>query len=80
MHYGDEHFIEVNETFDLEGVSRARLNSLFRNAPRISAFESTPPVTGAASALVKNAPATRNAVPAPTRLKDIGYLLSHVRI
>lgn len=42
MHYGDEHFIEVSETFDLEGLSRARLNSLFRYAPRISAFESTP--------------------------------------
>ena len=42
MHYGDEHFIEVSEAFDLEGLSRARLNALFRNAPRISAFESTP--------------------------------------
>ena len=42
MHYGDEHLIEVSEAFDLEGLSRARLNALFRNAPRISAFESTP--------------------------------------
>ncbi len=42
MHYGDEHFIEVSDTFDLEGLSPARLNSMFRNAARISAFESTP--------------------------------------
>jgi AraC-like DNA-binding protein len=42
MHYGDEHCIEVSESFDLEGLSRARLNALFRNALRISAFESTP--------------------------------------
>ena len=41
MHYGDEHLIEVSGAFDLEGLSRARLNALFRNAPRISAFEST---------------------------------------
>jgi hypothetical protein len=38
-------------------------------------FVPTPPVTGAASALVNNAPATRKAVPAPTRLHDIGCLL-----
>ena len=42
MHYGDEHYLEVDDSFDPETLSRARLGTLFENALRITAFESTP--------------------------------------
>jgi AraC-like DNA-binding protein len=42
MHYGDEHYLEVDDSFDPDNLSRARLGTLFENATRITAFESTP--------------------------------------
>ncbi len=42
MHYGDEHLVEVAHGFDPESLSQAQLAELFREARRISAFESTP--------------------------------------
>jgi AraC-like DNA-binding protein len=42
MRYGDEHFVELSQSFDAQEYSRARLGALFRNAARISAFGSTP--------------------------------------
>ena len=42
MRYGDEYFVELSESLDPDELSRARLATLFRNARRISAFESTP--------------------------------------
>ena len=42
MQYGDEYFIELDQHVDPDELSRARLATLFRNARRVSAFESTP--------------------------------------
>lgn len=42
MRYGDEHFVELGQSFDADKYSRARLGALFRNAARFSAFGSTP--------------------------------------
>lgn len=42
MHYGDEQIVEVGEEFDLAEFSHAQLASLFRDAPRLTAFGSTP--------------------------------------
>ena len=42
MHYGDEYYLEVDDSFDPESLSRARLGALLGNAQRITAFESTP--------------------------------------
>jgi AraC-like DNA-binding protein len=42
MHYGDEHLVEVDPGFDPDELSRARLSALFRNARRVTRFDSTP--------------------------------------
>lgn len=42
MHYGDEHLVEVAHDFDPEALAPQQLEALFRDARRISAFESTP--------------------------------------
>jgi AraC-like DNA-binding protein len=42
MHYGDEHYVEVRQGFDLEALTRAQLAARFRKARRITAFHSTP--------------------------------------
>lgn len=42
MHYGDEQMVEVGEEFDLAELSHAQLGSLFLDAQRLTAFESTP--------------------------------------
>jgi len=42
MHYGDEHFIEVEDGFDPEALTKAQLEALFRKARRITAFATTP--------------------------------------
>jgi AraC-like DNA-binding protein len=42
MRYGDEHFVELGQSFDADEYSRARLGALFLNAARFSAFGSTP--------------------------------------
>lgn len=42
MRYGDEHVVKVGPGFDPDELSRARFGALFRKAPRITAFESTP--------------------------------------
>lgn len=42
MHYGDEYYVEVAQGFDPETLTPDQLDSLFRDARRISAFESTP--------------------------------------
>ena len=42
MRYGDEHFIEVGADFDPDAMTRSQLGALFRDARRITAFESTP--------------------------------------
>jgi AraC-like DNA-binding protein len=42
MRYGDEHFAEVDQGFNPDELSRSELAALFHDAPRITAFESTP--------------------------------------
>jgi AraC-like DNA-binding protein len=42
MHYGDEHLVEVDPGFDPDELSRARLSAMFRNARRVTRFDSTP--------------------------------------
>lgn len=42
MHYGDEYCVEVDDGFDPEALTDAQLARIFRQARRISAFESTP--------------------------------------
>lgn len=42
MRYGDEHLVEVSSSFDPDNLQRPGLGALFRNATRITAFESTP--------------------------------------
>jgi AraC-like DNA-binding protein len=42
MHYGDEYMVEVSREFDPADLSRTRLEALFRNARRLTAFASAP--------------------------------------
>ncbi len=42
MRYGDEHCVEVGGDFDPDSLTRGQLAALFRNARRITAFDSTP--------------------------------------
>jgi len=42
MLYGDEYWVEVEEGFDLEQMSVARLNALFRRGQRLTRFPSAP--------------------------------------
>jgi AraC-like DNA-binding protein len=42
MIYGDEYWVEVEEGFDLEQMSVARLGALFRRGRRLTRFSSTP--------------------------------------
>lgn len=42
MHYGDEHYVEVDGDFDPDALTRTQLAVRFRHARRITAFHSTP--------------------------------------
>lgn len=42
MIYGDEYCVEIEEGFDPDDLSAARLSALFKNARRLTSFASTP--------------------------------------
>ncbi|HNP34720.1 MAG TPA: AraC family transcriptional regulator [Woeseiaceae bacterium] len=42
MKYGDEYYVEASAGFDLEEMSTQQLGTLFRNAARLTRFDTTP--------------------------------------